>query len=118
MNNFLFIIVTGFCLTFIISLNGQSQGEKLFSQNCGECHTIGGGELIGPDLANIQNIRTKEWIIKFVKSAQSVINTGDPVAKELDKHYSIVMPDQDLTDKQIESIIIYIKSKSPEIKKQ
>lgn len=110
-NNYFLIILSCF-LTFIISLNAQDQGEQLFSQQCAMCHTVGRGKLVGPDLANVQNRRTEEWILKFVDSPQSVIKSGDSTANALFNQYKIVMPDHQLTTNEIKSIIAYIKANS------
>lgn len=102
--------------TVTISLTAQNQGEQLFKQKCTACHTVGGGKLVGPDLANIQTRRTEDWIIKFVHSSQSVIKSGDTTALTLfNQHNKVVMPDQDLNDNQIKSIIAYIASNSPDV---
>ncbi len=111
-----FSITLSCFFTFIISLNAQNQGELLFKQKCTACHTVGGGKLIGPDLANVQVRRTEEWIIKFVQSSQSVIKSGDTTAAAVfNQHNKVVMPDQDLNDNQIKSIVAYIASNSPDV---
>ncbi len=98
-----------------ISLNAQNQGEQLFKQKCTACHTVGGGKLIGPDLANVHIRRTEEWIIKFVHSSQSVIKSGDTTAVAVfNQHNKVVMPDQDLNNNQIKSIIDYVAANSPD----
>ncbi len=111
-----FLITLSCFFTFIISLNAQNQGEQLFKQRCTACHTVGGGKLIGPDLANVQVRRTEEWIIKFVQSSQSVIKSGDTTAVTIfNQHNKVVMPDQDLNDNQIKSIVAYIAANSPDV---
>ncbi len=110
------LITLGCFFTFIISTNAQTQGELLFNQKCTACHTVGGGKLVGPDLANMHARRTEEWIIKFVQSSQSVIKSGDSEAKKLFEEYNgIIMPDQDLNANQIRSIISYVAGNSPDL---
>lgn len=102
-------LILGYGLAF-----GQSEGEKLFKQVCVACHTIGQGKLIGPDLANVHTRRPMEWILRFVKSSQSVIRSGDPYAMALFEEYNrMVMPDNNFTDDQIRAIIAYIAENSP-----
>ncbi len=99
---------------FIIPIYSQSTAETNFNTICRACHTIGQGRLVGPDLANLSRRRSVDWIIKFVKSSQSVIKNNDSVAVKLFNEYNkIVMPDQSLTDTQIIELINYIKEKSP-----
>jgi mono/diheme cytochrome c family protein len=77
------------------------------------CHTINGGNLVGPDLENVHERRSDEWLQKFIKSSQALINSGDPDAVAVFKQYNkIVMPDPPFTDKQITAIIGYIKAAS------
>ena len=92
----------------------QAKGEKIFLSVCRACHTIGQGRLVGPDLANIQNRLKEDWIVKFVKSSQTVVKSGDPIAVKIFNEYNkIIMPDQSFTDAQIIDVINYIKEKSP-----
>ncbi len=94
-------------------VNSQSEGKKLFEDNCADCHSIGEGTVVGPDLKNITQKRSEKWLIKFIKSPESVIEGGDKEAKELYEEFDEeFMPDQDLTEAQIKEIITFIKFKS------
>lgn len=90
------------------------EGETLFKLNCSLCHTIGQGKLIGPDLTNISDRRDLEWIKKFIRSSQSLVQSGDPVAQSLFNEFNqMLMPDQQtLTMEQINAILDYIKRTS------
>jgi mono/diheme cytochrome c family protein len=70
-----------FLFVFTISLSAQAQsveeGEKLFKSNCTACHTIGGGKLIGPDLAGINDKREADWLNKWIKNSPELIASGD-----------------------------------------
>jgi len=94
----------------------QNDGEKLFLSVCRACHTIGQGKLVGPDLVNVQNRLEESWIISFVKSSQKMVKSGDPEAVKIFNDYNkVIMPDQNLSDAQIISVINYIKEKSSTI---
>jgi len=91
----------------------KQEGAQYFKQVCVACHTINGGTLVGPDLANVQQRRSNEWLHKFIKSSQTLIKSGDPEAVAVFEQYNkIVMPDPPFTDKQITAIIGYIKAES------
>ena len=101
-------------LFFIFSfscLYGQSSGEDLFKRICSVCHTINKGKLIGPDLANVHKRRPMEWILKFVKSSQTMIKNKDKDAVTLfGKYNNIIMPDPNLSEEQIKTILNFIIS--------
>lgn len=101
-------------LFYCAAVFGQSEGEKLFKQICVACHTVGQGKLIGPDLAGVQQRRSEEWLIRFIRSSQTVIQSSDPVAAALFEEYNkIPMPDNNYSDDQIRAIISYIAENSP-----
>ncbi len=92
----------------------QDEGEALFKQICIACHTINKGKLVGPDLANVHKRRPEEWLIKYVKSSQTVIKSGDPYAVELyEKFNKQLMPDNTYPDAQALAVIAYIAANSP-----
>jgi len=92
--------------------SAQASGEQLFQSKCAACHTIGGGRLIGPDLAGVADRRTPGWLVSFVQSSQSVASSGDAVAVALFEEFSgIIMPDFPLPEEQITQILGYIDSK-------
>ena len=86
-------------------------GSQLFRTNCGACHSVGKGKLVGPDLKGVDTRHTEAWILKWVKSSQTVVNSGDKDAVKLfADNNQIVMPDQPLKDDEIKSILSYIKT--------
>ncbi len=90
--------------------NAQS-GEELFNASCVACHTIGKGRLVGPDLKDIHNKQDTEWLIGFIRASQTMIKEGDSDAVAIFEEYSkIAMPDNDLSDDQIKSILTYIEN--------
>jgi len=86
-------------------------GAKNFNDVCGACHTIGGGKRVGPDLKGVNERRSEEWLLKFIKSSQTVVKSGDPTATALfNENAKIVMPDVTLSPAEIKEILAYIKS--------
>jgi len=85
-------------------------GADLFKQNCGACHSVGNGKLVGPDLKGVETRHPMPWLMKWIKSSQSLVNAKDKEAVKLFADNSMIpMPDQALTDDQIKIIIDYIK---------
>lgn len=112
------LLLTGVVAILLLlshSQNGWAQepGEQVFNTMCFACHTIGGGRLIGPDLAGVHEKRSQEWLEKFIKSSQSMINAGDAEAVALFEEYSsLLMPDAVASEEQIRHVLSYIKSQS------
>ena len=100
---------------FLLSISLQAQdGESIFKSKCAACHKISNKRLVGPGLANLQDKRTEEWFDKFVKSSQTLIKSGDADANAIFEEYNkVIMPDQVLTDADLDAVWDYIESKSP-----
>jgi mono/diheme cytochrome c family protein len=91
----------------------QNPGEQLFQTTCFACHTIGGGRLVGPDLAGVHELRSQEWLEQIVRSSQTMIKNGDPDAVALAADYNgIVMPDSVMSEQQIRDVLNYIGVRS------
>jgi len=84
-------------------------GEEFFSQICSACHAIN-ERVVGPALSGVYERREQEWILKFVKNSQQMVESGDETAQEIFNEYGIPMPAQDLSDEEIMDIMAYIKS--------
>lgn len=107
--NWKFLIVAAGILIGAQAAFAQESGKELFQQRCAACHSIGGGRLVGPDLAGVNDRRPEDWLLKFIKSSQTVVQSGDPAAKTIFDEFKIVMPDQALSDEQIKGILAYIE---------
>ena len=96
--------------TLGITLEAQNNGEELYKASCLACHTINKGRLVGPDLSGIYEQQDQDWLIRFIRSSQKMVKEGDSRAVAIFQEYSqIPMPDNDLTDEQILSILDYIR---------
>lgn len=83
--------------------------EQNFTSFCGACHTIGGGQRVGPDLKGVTERRSREWLIKFITNSQAMIASGDPDANAVfEKYNKTVMPNAPYSQPQIEEIIAFI----------
>lgn len=93
--------------------------EKYFKQNCKSCHTIGGGDTVGPDLAGLHERRKIEWTVKFINYPEGMIN-GDPeeagyekadvLAKKVyEKYKPTVMSEFSVDKAKVQAIFDYIK---------
>ncbi|HJN78262.1 MAG TPA: cytochrome c [Myxococcota bacterium] len=95
---------------FVAGPAAAETGEEIFTATCSACHTIGGGRLVGPDLAGVSERRDAEWLAKFVKSPQTVIDSGDADAKAMLGEYGMVMPAPPIDDAQIKLVLTYLET--------
>ena len=104
------IIAVGITLSNPASAQDTRSGKEIFSTICVACHTVGKGRLVGPDLAGVHDRHTEAWMIKFIRSSQTVIKSGDPEAVALAQGFpGIVMPDNPVSDDQIRSVLAYVR---------
>lgn len=102
-------------LLFLRNIIAQSSGEKIFFEKCTACHTVGEGKRIGPDLAGVTERRDTEWLIQFIQSSQSLVNSGDSLANAVfTGNNKILMPDQPLNRNEVEAVLSYISINSPD----
>ena len=91
----------------------SAEVEALFKTKCGICHTIGGGRLVGPDLAKVRDRRSDEWLLSFILSPLTKIKSGDSVATTLFKEYNeVLMPDPLISEAEIKSMLDYVSLRS------
>src|SRR3989337_709452 len=55
-----------------------SQGETLFKEKCIVCHTIGGGNLVGPDLDGVTERREVQWLAEGIPTPAKLLAGWGP----------------------------------------
>jgi mono/diheme cytochrome c family protein len=69
------------------------------------------GDLIGPDLKGVAARRDRAWLLRFIRSSQDVIESGDQTATALFKRYNRQrMPEHDFTPAEIDALLEYIST--------
>jgi nitrite reductase (NO-forming) len=81
------------------------QGKLDFESKCLACHSIRQGPKLGPDLAGVTKKRSDEWLVRWLKAPEKMLET-DPESKALLEQWNNVpMPNQNLTDEEIENYL-------------
>ena len=90
---------------------GPSQdGAAVFQAQCAACHTIGGGDGIGPDLAGVTTRRDRDWLVSWIADPIAVVAAGDPIATELlSKFNNLQMPNLGLAPADVEGLVAYLE---------
>ena len=86
------------------------EGAQIFQQTCQACHTIGKGDLIGPDLQGVTQRQDAAWLVKFITQPDVVLASGDATANALLQKYGVPMPNLGITDAQAQSLLAYLEA--------
>ncbi len=101
------VFVLFFASSIVLSL--IDDGKHIFNNKCSVCHTIGGGKLVGPDLQDVHKKYNNTWLKQFILSSSSMIRQADEKALLIFNQYNkIIMPDHNLSDRQLVDLIQYI----------
>ena len=101
-----------------LAASDAAGAKTIFRKRCTACHTFGKGVKVGPDLKGVTERRTRDWLLHFIRSSSSTIQSGDPTATKLFREFKQErMPDwDDLAPEQIASILDYFAVNGPEQK--
>ena len=96
---------------FVQPVSIHTEGEILFKENCKSCHKIY-QDVVGPALAGITERRSRKWLYAFIKNSSRMIQKGDTTAVNVYEKYgrSEMTSFSDLTNSEIDSILIYIEA--------
>jgi protein SCO1/2 len=90
----------------------EGPGQALFVKACASCHTVGGGEKVGPDLFGLLQRRTAEWVSAYVQNPAKMRTANDPAALELRQRFPAVrMPDLGLSETDVDDVLTYLESR-------
>ena len=111
-----FVIPLVIAAVFVISNSyAQSDGEKLFKQNCASCHKSNTKQFVGPGLQGMRERQNDDWIIRWTRNSKELIESGDAYAIEIfNKFNKTPMPPQPLQDEEIMAIFDYIDAQAVE----
>jgi protein SCO1 len=92
------------------------KGQYLFKTRCSNCHTVGKGDGIGPDLAGVTNARNHDWLARFIATPDEVLASGDPVATALfAKFKNVPCPNPHLGESDVHALIKFLEAQSSNV---
>ncbi len=83
-------------------------GKAIFDQRCAACHTIGGGPLVGPDLAGATEGRDTAWLHAWITDPAAFAEIDADAAEILTGG----MPALGLSSTDVDDVITYLESTS------
>ncbi|MEE2672960.1 MAG: SCO family protein [Myxococcota bacterium] len=91
-----------------------SRGEYLFRSRCSSCHSLGGGDGMGPDLIGVTHKRDPAWLARWIAVPDEMLAEEDPLAVALFNQYrQLPMPNLGLNDVDVAAVIDFIEKQSP-----
>jgi len=85
------------------------KGEKIFKQNCTACHMITDAKLVGPGLKGVTEKYEKEWLVKWIRNSQKLIESGDARAIKIFEEYNkSVMNSFYFDDSEFSDLLAYL----------
>ena len=90
--------------------SSAQDAASLFQAQCAACHTIGGGDGVGPDLEGVTTRRDRDWLVRWITDPPAMIDEGDPIALQLLEDFNNVpMPALGLSADEVESLVAYLE---------
>ncbi len=84
-------------------------GEEWYGRRgCAACHTLGGGNVQGPDLLGVTVRREYDWFRGMVMNPDSMIRM-DPDARALFQEFRVPMPNQGVSELQTRAMWEYLR---------
>jgi len=84
-----------------------------FTLQCAGCHSVGKGEVVGPDLKGVAARHDRPWLHAFIRSSQGLIAKGEKTASALFARYKKRMPDHEFSDGEIDALLAFIAAGGP-----
>jgi cytochrome c oxidase cbb3-type subunit 2 len=85
------------------------EGERVFLRTgCLNCHTVGKGRTVGPDLSDVRRRRTKAWLRRWLVDPPRMLQEAELRAEF--KDYPVPMPNLNLSQQEVERLLEYLTS--------
>jgi protein SCO1 len=96
-----------------ISEETAGSGATMFRTRCAACHTIGGGDGVGPDLMGVTSARGRDWLTRYILAPDKMLAAKDPVAVALfNKYHKVKMPNLHLAPLDVKTLLDYVDSRT------
>ncbi len=109
-----FLFFAGITLTNAKDVaQNADNGQQIFDSKCKSCHSIGGGDLVGPDLKGVTERTDPNWLKQFIQEPNVLFANKDATALDLlNKYNQVQMPNLGLSDQDVADVIAYLSAAS------
>lgn len=84
-------------------------GRRVFQEKCAACHTVGRGDLVGPDLKDVTAQRPRDWLERWIAAPDEMLAKRDPVATALLHRFrEIPMPNLHLDAAEVTAVLAFL----------
>jgi protein SCO1/2 len=84
-------------------------GQALYTRLCAGCHTVGGGDRVGPDLLGVLGRRDRAWLVNYVSDPAKMRTQKDAVALGLAARFPTVrMPAMGISERDATDLLAHI----------
>jgi nitrous-oxide reductase len=99
-----------------MEMKGLLDGEMEFmNYGCNACHRFG-EDFNGPDLLMVDKRRNDEWLKSWIMNPQK--HMSEPDIESMRQRYKLAMPNQNVSEKDVNKIITYMKLKTAQYMSQ
>ncbi len=96
-----------------LDLAHAQPGQALFLKACASCHSIGKGDLVGPDLKGLTARRDRAWLVRYMMTPSLMLAQQDPIAVALAAKYEgATMPYLGLKEPDVADLLAYVDAET------
>ncbi|MDO8803037.1 MAG: c-type cytochrome [Elusimicrobiota bacterium] len=98
---------------FVPAPLAAEEGKALFEEHCAACHTVGGGDSVGPDLKGVSDHRRAGWLKRVIIEPDRLTAESDPEQLALVKKWGMEMPNLGISPEKAVEILEYLVGGHP-----
>jgi len=103
--------IAGICAPAMANAAGTDAeaGKQVFQEKCTACHTIGKGNLVGPDLKGVTTRRPRDWLQQWIAAPDVMLAKNDPIATALlHEFHDVPMANLGLSTSEVTAVIAFL----------
>ena len=104
LRHFLVVLVLAACAGNALA----DEGKELFEKQCASCHSIGGGDGVGPDLKGVAGKHPAAWLERIISEPDKLTAEKDPAQLELVKKFGMEMPNLGISRADAQKIVAFL----------